>query len=408
MYLVGTGGTAPYTNYAIFSGSLPTGLSLNATTGNITGTPTVSGSFPFVANVTDSAPSTAAGNCAIFVQDTSVAGAAPNCVGATVVPLYPIYGGVQHWQLSGMAALPTTGLGNLADVILFLNGPTGAVKPWVNLDILGIAAPSGGFLAGTCTVDNSVVTGKTVHSISPATLNSSCVGLTIQIRTSNYVVATYISASSCTVTTAPGNGTGLAIGPLLAWQTVDLGPNPPSNTTYTSLIFGCYNGSGLETASPFTVSSIVIVGWQGSTGGEAPNATINSVVIKYENGLTSNPGPYDESWQVIANATPPVSPLFQNAQGMLCNVAMVAVTASWSSSAPLTLYVKPWVPHSTWTCSVAADGVTVTSISPAVGAGAATVATNGYILIAGTVYGVASWGPASGTPLTSKIGRAHV
>src|ERR1035438_7741697 len=61
MYLVGTGGTAPYTNYAIFSGSLPTGLSLNATTGNITGTPTVSGSFPFVANVTDSAPSTAAG-----------------------------------------------------------------------------------------------------------------------------------------------------------------------------------------------------------------------------------------------------------------------------------------------------------------------------------------------------------
>jgi SdrD B-like domain/Putative Ig domain len=57
--LVASGGTAPYT-YSISSGSLPPGLTLNATTGAITGTPTADGTFSFTAMVTDSTKSTAA------------------------------------------------------------------------------------------------------------------------------------------------------------------------------------------------------------------------------------------------------------------------------------------------------------------------------------------------------------
>jgi hypothetical protein len=53
--LVGSGGAgAPY-SYSIISGSLPSGLSLNGTTGAITGTPTAQGVVSFVAEVQDSA-----------------------------------------------------------------------------------------------------------------------------------------------------------------------------------------------------------------------------------------------------------------------------------------------------------------------------------------------------------------
>ncbi len=56
--LTPTGGTAPY-SWSIASGSLPSGLTLGTSSGSITGTPTVSGSFTFTAQVKDAAGQTA-------------------------------------------------------------------------------------------------------------------------------------------------------------------------------------------------------------------------------------------------------------------------------------------------------------------------------------------------------------
>jgi hypothetical protein len=50
--ITATGGTAPYT-FAVSSGALPTGLTLNATTGAITGSPTTAGTFTFTITATD-------------------------------------------------------------------------------------------------------------------------------------------------------------------------------------------------------------------------------------------------------------------------------------------------------------------------------------------------------------------
>ena len=52
--LVASGGTTPYT-WAVSAGSLPPGLTLNTSTGAVTGTPTTVGAYPFTARVTDSA-----------------------------------------------------------------------------------------------------------------------------------------------------------------------------------------------------------------------------------------------------------------------------------------------------------------------------------------------------------------
>src|SRR5262249_9012581 len=51
--IVASGGVPPYT-YSISAGSLPPGLTLNTTTGAITGTPTTAGSFPYTSKVIDS------------------------------------------------------------------------------------------------------------------------------------------------------------------------------------------------------------------------------------------------------------------------------------------------------------------------------------------------------------------
>jgi len=50
--LAASGGTLPYT-WSISSGLLPTGLSLNSSTGNISGTPTAAGTFTFTVQATD-------------------------------------------------------------------------------------------------------------------------------------------------------------------------------------------------------------------------------------------------------------------------------------------------------------------------------------------------------------------
>ncbi|MCC8671665.1 putative Ig domain-containing protein [Xanthomonas arboricola] len=54
-----TGGIAPY-SYALTAGALPTGIVLDAATGGLSGTPTLSGTFNFTLTATDSTPSPAA------------------------------------------------------------------------------------------------------------------------------------------------------------------------------------------------------------------------------------------------------------------------------------------------------------------------------------------------------------
>ncbi|MDJ0754166.1 MAG: putative Ig domain-containing protein [Ardenticatenaceae bacterium] len=59
-----TGGVPPY-SWSVISGALPTGLSLNSATGEISGTPTTAGTFAFTIQVMDSAGQTDSGPFAV-------------------------------------------------------------------------------------------------------------------------------------------------------------------------------------------------------------------------------------------------------------------------------------------------------------------------------------------------------
>ena len=66
-----TGGTPPFT-FSIIAGSLPPGLTLDVTTGIVSGTPTGAGTFAFTIEVDDSAAGSANVACSITIDPITV------------------------------------------------------------------------------------------------------------------------------------------------------------------------------------------------------------------------------------------------------------------------------------------------------------------------------------------------
>jgi len=90
-----TGGTGPFA-WAISAGSLPAGLSLNATTGSVGGTPTASGSYPLTVTATDSFGQVAARTVTVVIAARpTFDGAAPPAgqVGVAYSTIFAVTGG---------------------------------------------------------------------------------------------------------------------------------------------------------------------------------------------------------------------------------------------------------------------------------------------------------------------------
>ena len=126
--LVSTGGTSPIT-WAISSGSLPSGLTLVASTGAITGTPTASGTSNFTARVTDNVGATATKALSIVVTSTlaiTTSSLPATTVGASYNQTLAATGGVTPYTWAISAGSLPAGLSLVAGTGAITGTPTAA------------------------------------------------------------------------------------------------------------------------------------------------------------------------------------------------------------------------------------------------------------------------------------------
>lgn len=140
--LSAVGGNPPYT-WSITAGSLPTGTTINATTGTISGTPTVAGTSSFTATVQDTAggpsgavtisPQSSINNYTLVLPGSGGQTGYYLCVGTTVGTLVPL----AHCPGSGVGAPLVSATPSSLD---FGPVPTGTLSPgWIFITNTGNA-----------------------------------------------------------------------------------------------------------------------------------------------------------------------------------------------------------------------------------------------------------------------------
>jgi hypothetical protein len=175
--LAATGGSSPYT-WQVSSGSLPGGLSLAATTGNIYGTPTAAGSFPFQVKVSDSLQASATASFTIRITAAALSittASLPNGIVGTA------------YAATTLAA-------------------TGGTPPYT------WSVASGSFLPGGLSISSSVISGTpTTAGTFPVTLQvTDSAQVTATRAYSVAVTAAVVPLSITTQAPLPGGEAGMA------------------------------------------------------------------------------------------------------------------------------------------------------------------------------------------------------
>lgn len=127
--LIPFGGTPPYTNWTVSSGVLPPGLTLGATTGAISGTPTTAGTYTFFVTVTDAIPQISAPQgFSITVAATPITFTTTTLLGASEGSIYSKYiyvtGGTSPYTFSLVSGALPSGLTLDATNGIILGTPT--------------------------------------------------------------------------------------------------------------------------------------------------------------------------------------------------------------------------------------------------------------------------------------------
>ena len=241
--LAAAGGTTPY-SWAVTTGTLPTGLSLGTSSGDITGTPTTAGTSDFTVTVTDSTTptaQTATASLSIVVTGTSgaVAVATTSLAGGTIGSAYSATltatGGTAPYSWAVTAgSLPTglslgtsgaiTGTPLLVGTTSFTVTVTDSTTPTAETATaalsITVAAPgsgSGGTGTGTGTGSALASTGASIERLLQIALGAILLGVLLMLPIGRRRVS---AAAATSRSAAPG----LMMADRIVWSQWRSGP----------------------------------------------------------------------------------------------------------------------------------------------------------------------------------------
>jgi outer membrane autotransporter protein len=254
-----SGGTAPYA-YAISAGALPAGLTLNAATGAISGTPTASGTFSFTVTATDA-------NAQPGVQAYTVTVAVPTL---TIAP----------------ATLPAGDIGVAYSQTLTTTGGTAPYTYALDSGALpaGVALSGAGVLSGTPTA---------AGTFNFVVRSTDSTGGTAATTTINYA----LTIASATITIAPVTLPNTVVGAAYAQTLTASGGTAPYAFAVTAgalpagLALNAATGaiSGTPTASGTFAFTVTATDANAQTGAQAYSLTVASATIAIAPATLPNP-----------------------------------------------------------------------------------------------------------------------
>jgi hypothetical protein len=385
--ITASGGLGPYT-YAVTAGTLPAGLTLNTSTGAITGTPTISGAYSFTITATDAADST--GSMAYS--------------GTVIAPIVVDPSSLPGGTVGSPYSQTVTATGGTGTKTLSLTGSLPAGLTFTSATGLISGTPT---TAGT---SNFTITATDANSATGSRAYSITVGTPVSVGPASLPAGTVGSAYSQSVTASGGTGPytyAVTSGPLPAGLSL--------NTASGAI-------TGTPTASGTSIFSITATDSIGASGLRAYTVTINPAItvspVSLANGTVGtalsqtvsasggNGGPYTYS----VTGSLPAGLSLNGASGVISGTPSGAGSSSFSivatdgdgatGSRSYTVTVNAAVVITTPSLPVATVGTPYSqTVAAAGGTGSYTFAVTSGALPAGLSLNGA--GLISGTPSTA-------
>jgi hypothetical protein len=285
VFISAAGGTPPYT-WSVVSGSLPNGLTLVSSTGEIRGFPSSSGSFPFTVKITDSASVTATKDFTL-----TVAGA----LTFTTPPILPsAAAGVPYSQpLAASGGNPPYSFNITAGAL-----PNGLSLSTVSNLITGTPVSSGTF---TFTIQVKDSNSVTVSQVFTLTVSAGLVITTPPQLPQGAVNSPYSQALAAVGGTAPYTwklvqGT-LPLGLSLSGGTIAGTPTANGSSTFTIQVM---DNAGVTASQQFTLT--IGAGLAITTPPALPPGTVGQAYGPFTLAQVGGTSPY--TWAVSAGSMP--------------------------------------------------------------------------------------------------------